>query len=152
MADWYIQMEEGTTVYKYKMKGILKITPRQRKPVTSISYATAKPTDNILMAIQGMERIYDISFYIKDDTEDRSMGTAPTGDFPNGVKTRDEQENWLLNYIHSEKIGAKWKLFGDIFPATGLECVIEEIYFEIKEEDPLKDDCTIRITVGSVVA
>lgn len=152
MGDWYIQVDDNGTIRKYKLMGITSLSPRQKKPMTSISIPGEPPSANILLALQGMERTYDISFYIKDRDEDMSMGTAPTDVFPNGVKTKLEQEVWLTDYIHASKLSSTWKLFGDYFPSGGIDCILEEIMIQVKEDDPLKDDCSLKLTVGQVVA
>jgi len=147
MGDYYIT--ETTKNYRYNLKLIQSINPRQTKPATSIALPGMSATSNILMQLQGMERTYDITFYLYNDSTDKSEGTAPSGDFPNGVKTIAEQEDWLLNYIHYYSINAKWKIYGDIFPSTGLVCQLIDVYFNEDANTPLHTQATIRITVGS---
>ena len=146
MGDYYIT--ETTQNYRYNLKLIQSISPRQNKPAMSIALPGMSATSNILMQLQGMERTYDITFYLYNDGTDKSEGTAPSGDFPNGVKTVEEQMKWLMDYIHYYSTDAKWKIYGDIFPSTGLDCQIIDISFQDDANTPLHTQATIRITVG----
>lgn len=146
MGNYYVV--ETTKTYRYNFKIIQSLDSRQNKPAMSIAIPGMSATSNILLQLQGMERTIDLTWYLFNDGTDKSNGTAPIGIFPNGVKTVEEQQKWLLDYIHYYDIGAKWKIYGDIFPATGLACQIIDISFSNDANTPLHTSGTMKITVG----
>ena len=145
---YYIKLDGDN--YEYILKLIRTMPTRQTKGVTSIALPGMAATSNILMALQGMQLTIDLTFTMYNDGTDKSNGTAPSGDFPNGVKTITEQKDWLINYIHSADIDAKWYFYSDDYP-SGIKCIVNEISFDEQNETPISTDATIRLVIGEAI-
>lgn len=141
MVDyWTLTNSSG---YGLKMYLIGTDEERISKPVTSISWAGCKPSDNLLMQLQGMEQTVDLDFLMYDNGENKAVG---------GTKvTIDDQREWLRDYvfINNGDMDTSWTLSGGTY--SSLAVVVTDVMFHNKGDDPLSLGVTIRMTVGTQV-
>jgi len=116
---------------------------RISKPVTSISWAGCKPSDNLLMQLQGMEMTVDLDFRMYDNGENKAINGSAV--------TVDAQRIWLRDkvFIDDGKMDTSWTLTGGAY--SGLVVVVTDVMFHNKHDDPLSLDVSIRMTVGKQV-
>lgn len=141
MVDyWTLTNNSG---YGIKMYLIGDDEERISKPVTSISWAGCKPSENLLLQLQGMEQTIDLSFRMYDNGENKAVGGSAV--------TVDAQRNHLRDnvFINNGDMDTEWTLSGGTY--SSVEVVVTDLMFHAKGDDPLSLDVTVRMTVGKQV-
>lgn len=147
MVD-YIRLNSPN--YRFIFKAIAPIVNRVSQTVLPISLVNSKPQNNVLFRFTGQQEEYNVSFFIFNEGNDLSNGTAPAGDFPTGVITVDEQIDWLKNFIFNEDFDAKWYFTHERYAPTEINCVITDIQFNNEAGGASVVTATMTIRIGNV--
>ena len=126
---------------EYQMTVLVGVDSTQTKDAFSISSPGTRPSDNILLGIQGMQGDLTPRFFAHDDGTDKSNGTASSVSAfgSSTVVTLEEQYEWLNRYIHAADFDAQWQLTHD----TGgffdnEEVFVERVNFPVLQQDSPK--------------
>jgi len=100
---------------EYQMTVLVGVDSTQTKDAFSIAPPGTRPSDNILLGIQGMQGDLTPRFFAHDDGTDKSNGTASSvSAFDSStVVTLEEQYRWVNHYIHAADFDAQWKFDHD---------------------------------------
>ena len=140
-----ITRDPGGDNVQYDFFPLEEIDGRQSKPAFSIAPPGQAPQDNIFLGISGMDADLPIRWWLYDNGEDRSNGTAGgVADFPsNEVVTLNEQIRWVENHIHAPSFDATWELDHIEGPRTEDDIPLfdgDEVYVERVELPKIQRD------------
>jgi len=127
MSTDVLRVELTTEGYQYDVDMIQRVNERQTKDAFSISPPGVAASQNVLLGIQGQQSDITVDFTLHDSGEDKSNGTAPTGEFTNDtVVTIAEQRRYLREFIHAPDFEAAHTLTH----VTGEEFDGDDVYLE----------------------
>lgn len=146
MAYWTLtETSQSRGIYLYLVDADEE---RLSKPVTSISWAGAKPSENILLQLQGMEQTIDLTFLMFDDGTNKAFGTGATG------TTIEQQRTWLRDKVfigtdltNSQRLSMKHTISGG--PHGTIAGVLTDVMYHNKSTDPMSLSVDIRFTTGT---
>lgn len=115
---------------QFLFETISPVTNTKRQPLTAIPLPNADSSSTLLFRLFGQEESVQFSFAITTTTVDRANGTAPSGDFPSGVLTIDDQIKYLRDYIFTADFDASWNFTNNRLYDGAIECVIEDLTFD----------------------
>lgn len=122
-------IEEMLSGYEYHFAVISNLNDGQEQGVIDIPFIGTGPSSTILFRFMGKGEEITFDFPLVDDNTDRSNGTAPAGDFPTGVKTINEQIDYLKNYIFDPDFESDCTLTLDRYLPDGSRGVIKNLEF-----------------------
>ena len=127
------------------------VDPRQEVPNTSLNIPGEKAEKNKLLRFSGQNKSYLIRAIIYNDGTDISQGTAPTGDFPDGVISLFDQIRYWEEFMQDPSLGASYKLEGPTIKSGGLSVDLRVVNAPLNAERPVEADLTLELDVGEVL-
>ena len=109
---------------------------------------------SFLLAFSGEEGLISVSAFLFDDGVDISdVGsgmTAPSGTFPNGVKSVKDQILYWKDFIKKKTLGTKWTLSGGDLSGS-VEVFLRRVNVPREASNPREAVLNVEFVIGEVV-
>ena len=102
MALFLQTRQSGSIIYSFEFKVYTQLSNSKIQPSFAIPFPNTSSKNQWLFRFAGQQEELSVDFVLVPSTTDLSSGTAPLSIyFPNGVKTVQEQQIFLRDYVYS---------------------------------------------------
>ena len=108
-------IRESKTNYKFTFNIVSPSSLQKIQPSFAIPLPNTSSKNQLLFRFAGQQEEVSFDFVLVPSSTDLSSGTAPSGVFPTGVKTVQEQQIFLRDYVYSAGFDIGWFLTYDVF-------------------------------------
>lgn len=116
----------STRVYNFELEQEFEEALQQQ--IASIGIPGRPASEALGFTLNAQTGVIRLSWTIRNNGADRSVGTAPESDGFVGdqVRTVDEQIRWLREFIFNGQYGVKYTLSGSGLPSGGISCLVRD--------------------------
>ena len=101
---------QSTAGFRFDFQVVAPVSNAKIQPSTAIPLPNTTSANQLLFRFFGQQEDLSFDFVLIPSATDLSVGTAPAGAFPNGVRTVREQQIFLRDYMYGAQFNIGWFL------------------------------------------